>query len=807
MNLSAFLSRWLGYDDVAVIETWRPTFGAPWAVNSPATVVLLMLLAAGLTVWFYRRWQVTATPASRGVLAVLRAIVLVLLIGILADPILEVTLVRYPDPVLWVGLDASDSMRIADELSSEERSRLEQATGLKAGTNTDSPTPTRADYVRAFLSRENSAWLKQLRERFRVQILTLSGPSGVEQLTQSGDKTPPRDDLSRWNPTGQVTALGDALDELSRRQLAGSLSGLVLFSDFDQNAGIAPEDVAQRLGVPIFPVGVGPESAIDISVDLLVPPTMKQAETSTLSVTIRQRELDQTPVTVRVWAEPVGMQDEPRIMIGERSIRLEGPTSTAEFPFTPAVTGRYIFVADVDPLPGETVTQNNQSRRDARIIDDFLRLLYIEYEPTWEWRFVKEVFHRDKLVGTRGFRTFLRSADPVVRETNELFVSNLTLPRNEFFEADVIFLGDLPASALSTRFCEMTREFVDQFGGGLVVLAGPRFGPGQLAETTLADMLPVIVDPAGRRKDDRGFTLQLTPMASLYDFMALGNDDRQRLAPWENLGKLNWYQPVLRADPRATVLAEHPVDVTADGRTRQPLIAIRPFGRGEVVYVGFNELWRLRRLHGEEYYRQFWGQLIHRLGLSHALGDQKRFVVRTDRRQYRSGDQVVVTVEAYDENFQPLHDANLSQKRLRGEWLRPTPDDQGNRSDELLLTQLRPGVFETRVVVATDGEHRLQVIDPLTDQPVELAVTVADVSVERRNPVLNVALQQSLATATGGRAYNLATISKFLEDFQPARPRETTVEIIPLWSTWLTFCLVIGLLFTEWMLRKRANLP
>src|SRR5438046_10582757 len=106
--------------------------------------------------------------------------------------------------------------------------------------------------------------------------------------------------------------------------------------------------------------------------------------------------------------------------------------------------------------------------------------MFVEYEPTWEGRFIKEVFHRDKLVGQRGFRTFLRSADPAVRRSNELFLSTLTPKRSEFFANDVIFLGDMPASGLGQRFCEMTKEFVGTFGGGLVVVSGPRCGAGPL---------------------------------------------------------------------------------------------------------------------------------------------------------------------------------------------------------------------------------------------------------------------------------------------------------------------------------------
>ena len=105
--------------------------------------------------------------------------------------------------------------------------------------------------------------------------------------------------------------------------------------------------------------------------------------------------------------------------------------------YTPTETGRFLLTAEVEPQEGEVIQQNNRSQREVSIRDDFLRLMFVEYEPTWEWRFIKEVFHRDKLVGQRGFRTFLRSADPNVRRSNELFLSTLTPKRSDFFANDV----------------------------------------------------------------------------------------------------------------------------------------------------------------------------------------------------------------------------------------------------------------------------------------------------------------------------------------------------------------------------------
>lgn len=454
------------------------------------------------------------------------------------------------------------------------------------------------------------------------------------------------------------------------------------------------------------------------------------------------------------------------------------------------------------------IDQNNRASREVAIIDDFLRLLFVEYEPTYEWRFVKEVFHRDKLVGMRGFRTFLRSSDPTVRETNELFLPSLTLPRSEFFRYDVIFLSDVQGANLTAGFAKMTQEFVGQFGGGLVVMAGPRFGLRELRETPLADMLPVVIDPEAGVRDQRDFELQLTPLAEQFDFMRLGADDAENERAWRNLGPLPWYQPVARVEPSATtVLAVHPTDTCLDGRTPQPLIAVRKYGRGEVVYLGFNEMWRLRRRYGEKYYRQFWGQLIHRLGLSHALGSQKRFVVRTDRQQYQADDRAVITVEAYDENFEPLSEEAVDGKVLEAELQQPGRNAEGAaQTERLRIAMQRPGTFEVRVPVFETGEYVVRVKDPIGKTDSEVVFQVAGRSVERRSAVRNVHLQQNLAAETSARSYELDTVPNLLDDFRPAELSERKIEILQLWSTPLMFALVVLLLLSELAVRKWTNL-
>ena len=804
--------RWLGglfgLESLEAVDAWKVSFAAPWAILFPWLVAILAAAAAAAAVWFYLRRQPSLPRRTWTLLALLRAAAGVLVVVLLADPVLQLSVRNTPRPLLWLLFDGSESMAIEDEIPEAERKPLAAATGLDAAKTKAS----RAELVAAWVRNKKDNVLDALGEKFRLRAFSIDSAAGVRPLEAGANAAPDRLDgdslAASLSATGQVTALGQALEDLALRHSIGNLQGVVLVSDFDQNAGPPAPSAARRLGVPVYCVGVGPALAADVAVDLQAPPVMKKDERSTVVVTLRQSGLDGAVAEVSLSARLLdgaalaAAAAGSVVDLGTKSVPLSAGTVTVEFPFTPTAVGRHEFTAEVARLSGESIDANNRGSRETIVRDDFLRLEYVEYEPTWEWRFVKEVFHRDPLVGERGFRTFLRSADAQVRASNELFLKAPAAARADFFATDVLFLGDMPAAALSNRFCEMTREFVEKFGGGLVVIAGPRFGPAELAETALGDMLPVVFDGPRRPRDDRSFELALTPEAATVDFMRLGDDDAENRRAWKNLGRLPWWQPVSRPHPQATVLATHPTEKCFDGKTPQPIIAVRRFGRGEVIYVGTNETWRLRKKYGEKYYRQFWGQLMYRLGLSHALGSQKRFVVRTDATAYRTDDMVRITVEAFDADFQPLSAAKLPDRTLAARLVRPGAAAQ----EQVSIAEVRPGLFEARVAAIEAGEHRIVVADPLTREEVVAAFTVTSQSVEQRAAVRNTSLQEAIAAATGGRSYDLSSAASLAADIDPVARREHTVKVFPLGMTWACLLAGLGLLVAEWIIRKRANL-
>ncbi len=627
-------------------------------------------------------------------------------------------------------------------------------------------------------------------------------------VSDSAQRIDPRHLASQLTSDGQVTALGTALDDLGRRHRGHMLAGVVVFSDFDQNAGTAPGPAAQRLGAPVYAFGVGPREVVDLAVDLQAPLVVKKDESTSVKVKLRQSGLTGQTARVQLLARRLGSaggigQTESRAIpvAPPRTVNLDVAQPEVDITFTPDQTGRFMLQVKVDELPGEVLGENNTASREVMVRDESLHLFFVEYEPTWEWRFIKEVFHRDPLIGREGFRTFLRSADFNVRKTNELFIETMVRPRSEFFAHDVIFLSDIPSDMLSEHFQDMLVEYVERFGGGLVVIAGPRFGVGQLAGTKVGDMLPVVIE-SGLRPRIGSFRMQLTPKAASNPFMLLGKDDNESAAAWTNMGKLQWYQPVARPHPLADVLAVHPLDRCIDNQTPQPIIAVRRYGKGEVIYVGFNETWRLRRRYGEKYYRQFWAQMIYRLGLGRALGSQKRFLPAVDRRNYQSGDKVRITVEAYNHDFEALEEKSL-EARLIGE----EPGGGTTTVTDLTIPVSRDGVvFETSMPVFAAGSYRLLVKDPITGDEEEINFTVAPVSAERRNAVRDIDTQKKLANQSGGRAYELYDLPKLVTDLQVPEVEQHSQRNRPLWNTWIMLWVIVALMLVEWFVRKLLNM-
>ena len=343
-----------------------------WRLRGQDGAFMVYFVAAALValaIAFYIKFQNQGTTPWRIALGICRGLILALLLITLADPVLRITLQHKQLPYLYVLIDGTDSMAIEDALPEEERAKVNAVLGI---TDAAQSPKSRIEHVQKLLARAGTEnLLSRLQKEKDVQLAafvfdgnTTSKLRKIE-LSKSGDQTfDPSVIADQLSTRGQVTALGSAISDAANQFGASNLAGVLLVSDFAQNAGPAPLGdrsyaPAMRLGAPIYTLGLGAVEAIDIAVDLQTDPKMKKAERSTILVKLRQSGLENKSVSVtltgrRLSGETSDSAGEP-VTIGTKTVQLDSPVNTVEFPFTPDESGRFEFTASVEPMEGEIV--------------------------------------------------------------------------------------------------------------------------------------------------------------------------------------------------------------------------------------------------------------------------------------------------------------------------------------------------------------------------------------------------------------------------------------------------------------------
>jgi hypothetical protein len=304
----------LGIDNVASIDRVGLSLAAPWAQDGAFWVFLICAALVVASMVYYVRFQRhgelerNAIRWPRIALGLFRGGLLALLALTLSDPILEMSVAHRQRPTLYVVFDGTDSMAIEDELPSAERAAIEKGVSWKPAAKSTA-RPSRMHYIQSLVRSEQNSMLKNLEatrqadiEYFIFDGQTTSQLRKLQAAKSGASRLDPAHLAGQLTTSGQVTALGSAIQEIGQQFGSRRLAGVVLFSDFAHNSGPAPlsggaQSAALRLGVPIHTVGVGATEAVDLAIDLQTDPKLKKAERSIISVQLRQAGLDGQAVT------------------------------------------------------------------------------------------------------------------------------------------------------------------------------------------------------------------------------------------------------------------------------------------------------------------------------------------------------------------------------------------------------------------------------------------------------------------------------------------------------------------------------
>ena len=109
---------------------------------------------------------------------------------------------------------------------------------------------------------------------------------------------------------------------------------------------------------------------------------------------------------------------------------------------------------------------------------DKRRILYIEGEPRWEYKFIRRAEDDDRIVQ---ISSMVRTSENKIyrqgiADSNEL-VAGFPTKVEDLFPYEAIVIGSVEANYFTPEQQELIKQFVDRRGGGLLLLGG-RFGLG-----------------------------------------------------------------------------------------------------------------------------------------------------------------------------------------------------------------------------------------------------------------------------------------------------------------------------------------
>jgi hypothetical protein len=817
-------------DDAASITGVTLAFssgiGAGW-------VVLLALALAAAVGWMYWRAAPHLTVPHKVQLAALRAAFLFLLVVLLLRPVLAFTVEGSVRRLLVVLVDGSGSMQIKDPRTEEAdvkrsamaRGLLDPAKGLAQPFDRNRPGAgdpvARIDVVKAVLKNERLDLLGRLGREFDVVPYAFGRDvvemAPVKPAAEGGaakaapgaaagaKKTEPAGAwVDRLAPASPQTAIGDAVREILGRKRGQPLAGVWLLTDGANNSGSQPLDaaaLARQEGVPLHVYGVGIASPRDLIVGNLFAQEVAFVK-------------DEVPVVVRVRGQGMAGQSAKLVLklndvkVDEKEVRFaQDGEQVVNLRLTPEKTGEFELKAMIDPRDDEAVKDNNALAQRLRVVDGKIKVLLVEQTPRWEFKYLQALLLRDRRVEAK---CVLFDADPALAKTpGSPYLKEFPVRKEELYAFDLVIFGDVDPKQLQPAQLEALGEFVSKFGGAFVLLAGRRFSPVAYRKTVIEKMLPVELETASFEAPPKepgtgqAVQLELTAAGKASSMLRLSDKEQESLARWAQLPPVYWVGRVARSKPAAEVLVVDPDPAKASRFGKMPVIAQQQYGLGQVMYIGTDNLWRWRRNAGDRYHTLIWGQVTQRLALPHLLGLSKRTQLSADRQTYAAGDRVAIFARLYNESYDPV-----TEPVLRGAYsiaAEPGGAAAAALDREVLLRPLpgQPGMYRGEFMAPSPGAYSFRVE---RDPQARLDFTVAEPRLELGDTAMNEALLKQMAEASGGAYYREESLHQLPDAIGKKTERVLSRIEPPLWSSPIYFMLLLAVVTTEWLLRKRYQL-
>jgi len=719
---------------------------------------LLLIAAAAALGWrIYRRVRQTSQNLKfwqAALIWLLESAVVCTVLVLLWQPAILIAELKPQQNVIAVLVDDSRSMGIAEDgVTREQRAKQILQSGV----------------------------LTQLQAKFQTRLYRLdSSVARVTSLQELGDANAP------------ATRIGDALNELVADTSDLPVGAVVLLTDgSDNSGGIDRETIAalRNRKIPVHAVGFGAEVVspdVEIEDVVLAPRALANSRVSA-EVTFHEHGYDGRKGTLTV-------RDGSQIL-SSREIAFSGggKIQTESVLFNAGAAGAKSLQFSIEPQPDERNRLNNSVTRLLDVQLGQRRILYVEGEPRWEYKFIRRAEDDDKTVQ---IVSMLRTTE------NKIYRQGISDPKEladgfptraeDLFGFAGIIIGSVEAGYFTPVQQDLMREFVDRRGGGLLWLGGhSSLADGVWSGSSLVDLLPVVLPTRKDTFHRAPANADLTPVGAESLICRLVDDPKANAQHWQKLPYLMDYQDAGTPKPGAAVLAE----MRAGGH-KYPMLITQNYGRGRTAVLATSGTWRWQMSMplGDTSHTVFWQQLLRWL----VADTPGRVVVSISNQNLLDDGRVQLFADVRDKEYQAAPDAKVEAHVI----------GPGGISTNVEMNSVpeTPGRFRADWTADKPGSYVSEITAQSRDEILGsdvISFQRADGVAENFHTEQNRELLERLAQQTGGRYWRPEELGKLANEIPYSEAGITMRETKELWDMPILFLALLLFRSAEWLLRRR----
>lgn len=651
-------------------------------------------------------------------------------------------------------------------------------------------TGSRSKNLRGYIE-NHSDFFSQLEKDFYVEYYVFDNEMETSSL----------DSIINNNPKGSSTKIGVALKKLAEENTERELDQAIIISD-GADKEESSETINELLESVDFPINtinpVTEENIYDVWID-----SIKTSEVSFLRypLSIDVSIKSSTDESLQI---PVSLYEGDRLLaIKEATLNEDSMQGSVNFNVIPSSLGRKIYTASIPVLSKELIDENNQKSFFTDVIINKIRVLHIGGRPSWDVKFLRKALKRNPNIDLVSFFILRDPTDLAFAPEREL--SLIPFPVNEIFGKeldtfDVVIFQDFhfqPYGIFGFHLRNLS-DYISKGGGAFLMIGGSNsFNSGNYGRTSLSDILPVKLDYMPRTLSetisDQRYNPELTEVGKNHPITRIIPNQEENERHWGNMPELEGLNTVQGLNESAMSLL-----ATEEG---QPILAVANIDNGKAAAFMSDSSWRWNFGPGSEgnvspHYEKFWNRLFLWFVDDPELQDIK---ITTDKPIYNTGEKAKLEVRA-------LTSEDIDQNTL------PVVVMPDGAEQTIEIKEVSPDTYTEEFQVEEEGIYKISFVPGSTSEVFqdlnksETIFMAEPPQSEVRGPTANSELLKTISENTGGKYITTDTSPVSLKLDTSRKKILTGYETKKLWDNTFVFLLLIGLLSSEWLLRRRWGL-